>query len=133
VYSSVKKPFHDTNLLLLGGSSGSKVSSEGLGEGGVLLVGNLAASRLSCGLLVRGDVLLGELGGSGVRVKAQSKSVVDKRVSSVGVDSGQLGVLASEDSLNFLRVDKSAEVGVGNEGSWEMVVDLSLDLVVYVP
>jgi len=122
VYSSVKKPFRITNLLLLGGSSGSKVSGEGLGEVGVLLVCDLAASRLSCGLLVRGDVLLGELGGSGVRVKAQSESVVDKRVSSVGVDSGKLGNLASEDSLDFLGVDESAKVGVGNKGSWELVV-----------
>jgi len=122
VYSSVKKPFHDTNLLLLGGSSGSKVSSEGLGEGGVLLVGNLAASRLSCGLLVRDDVLEGELGSSSVRVEAQSESVVGKRVLSVGVDGGELVLLASKHSLDFFGVDESAEVGVGDKRSGELVV-----------
>jgi len=83
----------------------------GLNEIGLLLVSLLFGDQLS------------SAGSLGVGVELDQESEVLEWVLLVGVDL-LLGDLVSENGLDFIGVDDSGNIGVGEDGSGELVVDL---------
>jgi len=120
LYSSIVIDQSNILLLLLGGN----VAEKSLDKGGVLLGDGLLVGLLCSALLASQDsaVVSGELG---VRVKAKSESVVDQRVTSHGVHRCQLGLLSADLRLDLVRVQQTAEVGVGNQRAGQLVVNLA--------
>jgi len=116
---------HIGPFLLLGSSglSGVQVGSEGLDEGSVSLGDLLLLGGVADRLLGESVLLVGALD-LGVWVESQSELGVGQRVLSVGVDRGKLVVLQSQDALDLIRVNDSAEIGVGDKRSGELVVVL---------